>query len=177
MDNWLTRIDQTTDDFLNKFGSLSSDELNWKASADTWSIAQNIEHLIVINESYYPTFEQLRKGTYQLPWMARWKFLVNFLGDTVLKAVQADRKKKIKTFEIWKPSQSNINDDILPRFQKHQAELKEWIKNSADLIKKGTVISSPANRNIVYKLETAFEIIVTHEQRHFAQACEVFALR
>jgi hypothetical protein len=150
--------------------------LNWKAGVNTWSIAQNIEHLIVINESYYPSFEKLLKGTYQLPWMARWGFLVAFLGNTVLKAVQADRKKKIKTFEIWEPSQSEINGDILSRFQKHRAELKEWIKKTADLVKKGAVISSPANRNIVYKLETAFEIIVTHEQRHFAQACQVFAL-
>jgi hypothetical protein len=176
MNNWLTRIDQTTHNFVNKFGDLNYEELNWKASANTWSIAQNIDHLIVINKSYYPTFEQLANGTYRLPWIARWGWMVSFLGKTVLNAVQADRKKKIRTFSIWEPSQSAIKEDILSRFQNHQAELKEWIEKSVDLIKKGTIISSPANRNIVYKLETAFEIIVTHEQRHFAQACEVFAL-
>lgn len=47
------------------------------------------------------------------------------------------------------------------------------IKNSEDLLVNGIVISSPANKNIVYKLETAFNIIVTHEQRHFEQAKEV----
>ena len=49
------------------------------------------------------------------------------------------------------------------------------IENSRDLVEKGTIISSPANKNIGYKLETAFEIIVTHEQRHFEQSKEVYA--
>jgi hypothetical protein len=38
------------------------------------------------------------------------------------------------------------------------------------------VISSPANKNIVYKLETAFDIIVSHEQRHLEQAKEILQL-
>ncbi len=36
--------------------------------------------------------------------------------------------------------------------------------------------TSPANKNIIYTLETAFDIIVTHEQRHLAQAKEVLEM-
>ena len=79
----------------------------------------------------------------------------------------------MKTFPIWEPSKSEISDDILERFINHQSELKELIKNSEDLLARRSVICSPANKNIVYKLETAFDIIVTHEQRHFEQAKEV----
>jgi hypothetical protein len=32
--------------------------------------------------------------------------------------------------------------------------------------------NSPANRNMVYTLERAFDIIVVHERRHFQQAME-----
>jgi len=42
------------------------------------------------------------------------------------------------------------------------------------LAEKRTIISSPANKNIVYKLRTAFEIIIAHEQRHFEQSKEAF---
>jgi hypothetical protein len=48
------------------------------------------------------------------------------------------------------------------------------IQSSSKLLEYKTVISSPANRNIVYKLETAFDIIVAHEFRHFEQAKEVW---
>jgi len=62
------------------------------------------------------------------------------------------------------------------RFKNHQEALKQRIKEVDDLVKKGTVISSPANKIIVYKLETAFDIIVTHEQLHLEQAKEILNL-
>ena len=77
---------------------------------------------------------------------------------------------------MWEPGTRNIAEGILERFQQKQSELKILIENSKDLVDKGVIISSPANKNIVYKLEKAFEIIVTHEQRHFQQAKEVLDL-
>jgi hypothetical protein len=43
------------------------------------------------------------------------------------------------------------------------------------LVQAETVISSPANRFIVYKIGRAFDIIVAHEERHLNQAKEVKA--
>ncbi|HRF37808.1 MAG TPA: hypothetical protein PK198_03385 [Saprospiraceae bacterium] len=79
----------------------------------------------------------------------------------------------MNTFPIWEPAQSEIGAEILERFSKHQQDLKKLLEDSSDLIQKGAVISSPANRNIVYTLETAFDIIVAHEQRHLEQAREI----
>jgi hypothetical protein len=103
-------------------------------------------------------------------------FMVNFLGKMVLGAVQPDRKKKMKTFPIWEPTKSKVTSDVLTRFDLHQAELKHMIAGCSDMLDKGTVISSPANKNIVYKLEMAFDIITAHEQRHFEQAKELLTL-
>jgi hypothetical protein len=50
------------------------------------------------------------------------------------------------------------------------------IAHSQDLVEQGVVISSPANKYFVYKLGKAFEIVVTHEQRHFNQSKEVLQL-
>ena len=55
-------------------------------------------------------------------------------------------------------------------------ELKKRIENSRDLVEREIIISSPANKNIVYKLETAFDIIVTHEKRHYEQSRVVLQL-
>lgn len=176
IDDWISQIDQTTKDFQSSFGSLSSDQLNWKPNPDTWSIAQNIDHLITVNESYYPMLAAVRAGTYQPPFHARIGFLVSFLGKTVLRAVKPDRAAGMKTFPIWEPSDSQFTGDILDRFAAHQAELKKEIAAAASLLEKGIIIASPANRNIVYKLEMAFEIIVTHERRHLVQARELLSL-
>ncbi|MCU0451006.1 MAG: DinB family protein [Bernardetiaceae bacterium] len=173
MKDWTLQIDEITEHFVANFGTLSSEQLNWKPNPQTWSIAQNIDHLIVVNETYYPVLASLKEGTYKLPFIGRVGFMVSFLGKTVLNAVKPDRKKKMKTFPIWEPATSKVKNDILDKFKKHQGELKKQIETSKDLVEKGTVISSPANRNIVYKLETAFDIIVSHEQRHLEQAKEV----
>ena len=176
MKNWSKQIEENTQNFVDTFGGLSMEQLNWKPNANTWSIAQNIEHLIVINKTYFPIIESIRNGKYKKPFIAKFGFIVAFFGKTILQAVQPDRKKKMKTFSIWEPSKSAIPKGILDRFKAHQSELQQIIENSRDLIEKGTIISSPANKNLVYKLETAFDIIVTHEQRHFQQSKETYQL-
>lgn len=170
---WLSQIDETTQLFQETFGTLTPEQLNWKPSEKRWSIAQNIEHLITINESYEPVIESVLDGSYKLPLVGRLGFMVSFIGNQLLKSVQPDRRKKMKTFPIWEPRESTIPDGVLDRFVQHQTSLKELISSCEGLLDEGTVISSPANKNIVYKLETAFDIIVSHERRHFEQAKEV----
>ena len=176
MKNWTSTLGDISRQTLTEFGSLTSEQLNWKPNSNTWSIAQNLDHLIVVNETYYPVLASLKTGTYKPPFVAKIGFMVSFLGKTVLKAVQPDRKKKMKTFPIWEPTTSNVNGDILKRFQDHQNELIQKIEGARELVEKRVVISSPANKNIVYKLETAFDIIVSHEQRHLEQAKEILQL-
>ncbi|MEP2669680.1 MAG: DinB family protein [Cyclobacteriaceae bacterium] len=172
-DRWTNQLDEITQDFMSAFSGLTTDQLNWKPNPNTWSVGQNVDHLIVINSTYFPVMEEVRNGSYKLPLVGRLGFMVSFLGKTVLKAVQPDRRKKMKTFPIWEPAKSDIQPDLWERFETHQEEVKKMISSSLDLLDKGTVISSPANSNIVYKLETAFDIIVAHERRHWVQAREV----
>jgi len=174
MENWREQIDKNTQSYIETFGELSIEQLNWKPNSETWSIAQNIDHLIVINKTYFSVIESIRKGTYKTPFLGKFGFVVSFFGKMILKSVQPDRKKKMKTFPIWEPLKSEIPIGILDSFKEHQSELIIMIENSKDLVEKGTIISSPANKNIVYKLRTAFEIIVAHEQRHFEQSKEAF---
>jgi hypothetical protein len=75
---------------------------------------------------------------------------------------------------MWEPVAAGINGDIIADFSKHQTKLKQAMDGTEQLLQQKTVISSPANRNIVYTLEKAFEIIVAHEERHLNQAIEAF---
>jgi hypothetical protein len=50
---WTLQIDDTTAAFKKAFGQLSDEQLNLKPNSSTWSIGQNIEHLIAVNESYF----------------------------------------------------------------------------------------------------------------------------
>jgi hypothetical protein len=170
---WLQQIDDVTHVVQEEFQILSSDQLNWKPNANTWSIGQVIDHLIVINKTYFPILEELKHNKYKLIWHGKIDFIVRFFGDFILGTVNPDRKKKMKTLPIWEPTKSNVDPAIVSKFIEQQALLKQNVQNSLALLEKGTVISSPANRIIVYKLDRAFEIIVTHERRHLEQAREL----
>ena len=167
---WICKIDDLTGAFKSQFGSLSETELNFMPDSKAWSIAQNIEHLITVNETYYPVIKSIRENRYKVPFIGRIGFMVRFFGNLILNSVKPDRTRKIKTFSIWEPSRSKIEGDILQKFTRHQEELKQFIKNNTDLILRPTIISSPVNRKIVYTFDKAIEIIITHEQRHFEQA-------
>lgn len=175
-DRWTTPIDAITADFQMQFASLTGEQLNWKPNPSVWSIAQNIDHLMVINGTYFPVIESIRKGSYTLHWFARFSFMVNFFGNVVLDSVQTDRKRRTKTFPIWQPSHSPLPDNILGLFLAEQEKLKQLIISSTDLVELQTIIASPANRKVVYYLPVAFDIIVAHERRHFDQACQVLKM-
>ena len=175
--HWTGALDQVTQDVKRAFGKLSPQELNWKPSADKWSIAQCLDHLIVINQTYFPVIQSLRDGTYKAPWHGRFPMMTRLFGNLILQSVQPNQQRKSKTFPIWEPGQSELPGDIVTQFEQHQAELKKRIEHSEDLVARRAVISSPANRTIVYELGMAFEIIVAHEKRHFNQAWEVWDLQ
>jgi len=174
---WLQEIDSITNSIQEEFQILSSDQLNWKPNANSWSIGQVIDHLIVINNTYYPIIKQLKEDKYKLVWLGKVDFIVRFLGDFIFKSVNPDRKRKMKTLPIWEPTKSNVEPNIISKFVEQQSLLKENIQSCSALLDQGVVISSPANRIIVYKLDRAFDIIVTHERRHLEQARELNRLR
>lgn len=173
---WLEDINRNTNLVQELFSKIPDQQLNFQPNSQSWSIAQNLEHLIVINESYYPILNELHSHEYSAPFQAKFKFLVNFFGSFVLKSVEPSRRKKMKTFPIWEPMNSSVSHGIIERFIQHQEELKKAIEAAAPLISNEVVIHSPASRLIVYKLATAFDIIVAHESRHINQAKELLEL-
>lgn len=160
----------------DEFGKLDVSSLNWKPNAEAWSIGQNLDHLITLNRTYFPILEATLAGTQSLPWTARLKPIRKFFGRMILKSVLPDRKRKIKTFVVWEPTESSLPESIVQRFLDHQKELWVRLETVLPLLDSGKVIPSPASGVIVYNLEDFFEIVVTHEERHLNQAREVLAL-
>ena len=173
MSKWSQPIDEITENFQQTFGPLTTEQMNWKPEPKTWSIAQNIEHLFVINSTYFPVIQSVKDGTYEPPFFAKFGFIANFFSNMLHRAVKPNRKWKSKTMPMWKPTRGDVEAGILDRFKDHQGELKSIIADTEQLAQEGAIISSPANKNLVLKLEKAYDIIVTHEKRHFEQSKEV----
>ena len=95
-------------------------------------------------------------------------------GRMILKSVDPNAKRKVKTFKAFEPAHSLISKNILIQFFESQIKLKNFIDSNRSSIESKTIISSPVNRNIVYHFDTVIDIIVNHQKRHFNQAVEIF---
>lgn len=173
MQPFLDQIDHITQQFRTEFGSLSYDELTLKPNDNEWSIAQNIEHLISINNSYFEVIRQAREGSLNRSWLSRFSWPAHFLGRLLFKAIQPDRKRKLKTLSAWNPSKDSIESGILDRFEEHQNEFKELIKSAESLMDSDVIIHSPISKHLVLPYDQTIDILITHEKRHLNQAREV----
>ena len=84
MDRWTSDIENITAEFEEKFGTLTQDQLNWKLNSDSWSVAQNINHLIVINSTYFPILDQLENQQATIPWHSKVDFITNWTISDIL---------------------------------------------------------------------------------------------
>ncbi len=171
LNDWYTRMDAVT----SSFRDLGRHDFNTKLNEVTWSIAQVLDHLVRINRSYYATFDAVKDGLNTVHIHGKFGFLNRAVGKMILKSVEPGRRRKIKTQPIWEPQKSDIPNDILDTFQDEQDEMKLWMKHLSLIEDVHQPIASPANKAIIYPLSTAFEIIVTHEERHLEQAKEIAA--
>jgi hypothetical protein len=173
IESWQSQLADLSVQFTETFGHLSPEQLNWKPNAKAWSVGQVIEHIIMVNASYFDIPARIEAGTYKYPFVARFGFYPKMMGNLIYKSVLPETKRKQATLQIWEPAQSNVSEDMLQQFRSHQAELIKFIGENHEMVKKGTLVCSPANKMIVYPLGRAFEIMIAHEQRHFEQAKRV----
>ena len=57
--NLLSELQIVSDDTQKTFGRLSTEQINWKPSADGWSVGQCFEHLIKTNEMFYDELDKI----------------------------------------------------------------------------------------------------------------------
>jgi hypothetical protein len=157
------------------FGDLGATELNRTPAPGEWSIAQCLEHLILINAGYFPVLERVARGTWTPSLAERLPLLPRLLGKMVLALVQPDSKRKVQASPEFRPSASTIPADIVARFAAHQDVLARHMEAAARRDVAGTIITSPVARYITYSVLDAYRIIVAHERQHMAQAERVLA--
>ena len=158
---------------LASFGDLSTQQLNWKPSADQWSVAQCFEHLAMANEAFFPIFKKVlggeKKNTFWqgLPWLPA------FWGKVLIKTLAPEFKLKLKAPRVFEPSSSSVDGAIISQFIDQQSQIIGYLKATEHLELEKIIISSPANQLITYSLMDAYRIIITHEKRHLLQAMRV----
>ena len=173
--NKLSQIAQTnktlTETVATEFARLDLDTLNYKPSAESWSILECLEHLNRYSRYYNPALAkaiaQNSDGTFTESINYSW------LGKKSLDMVRPQNAKKHKTVKHMNPNNSQLGRGTIDEFLKHQSELQQLLQNA-----KGTNLNKKAVPVEFFKLmklrlgET-LEFVVVHQERHIQQALRV----
>ena len=164
---------QVADDARASFGDLSPSQLNWKPSAERWSIAQCFEHLIASNKGYLPIIESVRTGKRQTRFVERLPVWPGLAGKLLIKSLDPASTRKLKAPKNFQPAQSAISPTIIDDFVAQQEQVIAGMRSTSHLDLEKIVITSPALSFVAYSLLDGYRIIVTHEKRHLQQAQRV----
>ncbi len=58
----LNEFESLNKEVQQTFGTLTTQELNWQANREHWSIGQCFEHMVKANRSYFPVFDRIIRG-------------------------------------------------------------------------------------------------------------------
>ncbi len=172
----LDEADAVTRDVQATFGSLTAEQLNWKPSPDSWSVAQCLDHLIASNKEMLSVFDPVINGSKRTSFVERLPFLPGLMGRMLIKYVAPQGTQKLKAPAAAVPSSSKLDPQIVNQFVSLQQEVGRKIKAVENLNPEQVIITSPFAGIITYSLLDACRIIVAHERRHFEQARRVMAM-
>ena len=168
----ITAANDIAADAKSTFGRLTPTQLNWKPSAERWSVAQCFDHLLTSNKGYFPTIEGVIAGIKPTFWQ-RMPLVPGLAGKLLIKSLDPKSTRKIKAPQKFQPAQSDISPSVIDDFVDLQAKIVEKMKGTEHLDLEKIIITSPVAAAITYSLMDAYRIIVVHEARHFEQAKRV----
>jgi hypothetical protein len=155
------------------FGRLTRAQLNWKPSAEQWSVGQCFDHLIQTNRCFFPEMERVAAGTFKSSLWARVSPFSGLIGRMIIGSLDPVKGRKTKSARVFLPASSDVATDVIEKFEGHQTELAERMRATAGRDPRRTMVTSPVTAVATYSLLDAYRIIVGHERKHFEQARRV----
>ncbi|HMB64069.1 MAG TPA: DinB family protein [Eudoraea sp.] len=124
----VAELTKTQDRLLNAVDGLSEDQLNFKSSPESWSVAECVEHLAISENN----IGQMLQGALQTPADPSKRDSVK-LRDEELMGIITNRDQKIKTSAAFEPSgKFGSHEETLEAFKSKRMEHIEYIKTTED---------------------------------------------
>jgi hypothetical protein len=116
------------DQLMQTLDGLSEEQLNFKSSAESWSVAECLEHL-AISEN---TFHEMLQGALNIPADPSKRAEVQMKDDQLLGIIR-DRSNKVKTSEAFEPSgKFGSYEQTLEALMAKRTEHIEYVKKTGD---------------------------------------------
>jgi len=173
VDNTVKRGQEAREKAEREFSDISPEQLNWKPSPTSWSIAECLEHLLIADSSYFEDLKKIIAGTYKRSFLEKYSPLTSLWGKTLKDQLQEKVKKKMIAPKKFTPTTSNKQSDFVQTYLENLDTFIDYISKCGDIDIDKTIITSPIIKIATYSLRDAFQFLIQHEHRHINQAIRV----
>lgn len=154
-------------------GDVSQEEVNWQPSPTSWSIAQCLDHLALINPFYLRGFaERLAE--------ARQRGIGPFaglhptpIGRWFVRSFEPPPRFKVKANAQVVPRSSLQREALVPNFKASHEVYRTMIVQAAEVDVNRVTGRNPFLPFISMRIATVLQIIPAHDRRHLWQANNV----
>jgi uncharacterized damage-inducible protein DinB len=164
---------QAKEKVQQEFTSLSFDQLNWKPTPESWSIAQCLDHLIASHNAYFRVLEKIKAGSYKMNLWEKYSPFTAICGRIMKDQLQEQVKRKMKAPGKIRPAASALSPQIVEKYLDNLTIFLKYISDCQRVDIDKTVITSPLIGIVTYNLRDAFQFLLQHEHRHINQAIRV----
>ncbi len=163
-----TYLEETRDDLANTINGLTEDQLNFKPSADRWSVKECLQHIAATEKGLWNWCEATIKATPN----PEKRSDIKFSDDQIIKML-TDRSQKFKSAPENLPENTPFSTslDAFNSFKSSREKLIKYIKTTKDDLR-NHVAQSPMGAIDAYQLVL---FIGAHSNRHTQQIAEVMA--
>lgn len=143
-------------------------DLNFRMSADSWSVLECLEHLNRYGDFYIPEISHRISSSATTP---KSDFKPGILGDYFAKSMLPKEKlNKMKTIKAMNPIHSQLNKEVVYEFIKQQQQLLDLLAKARHINLEKTKTSISISKLITLKLGDTFRFVIYHNARHISQA-------
>lgn len=147
---------------------LPKEALNWKASPDSWSILECLEHLNLYGDFYLPTFrEKISSSNYPAVPLFSSGLLGNYFATSML---PKEKLNKMKTFQDKNPAGNTLTIETVARFISQQQQLLEVLELAARVNLNKVKVPITITTLLRLRLGDTLRFVIYHNQRHLQQA-------
>ncbi|GGG64621.1 DinB family protein [Epilithonimonas arachidiradicis] len=162
-------ITENNIEFAESLLNQNNETLNFRASEDSWSILECLEHLNFYGLFYLPEIENRILETRFQETKSEFKsgILGNYFANMML---PKEKLNKMKTLKISNPIHQQLNRSVINEFINQQNKMLELLEKAKTVDLEKTKTSISISKWIKLKLGDTFRFVIYHNRRHIKQA-------
>ncbi|HJZ78811.1 MAG TPA: DinB family protein [Pyrinomonadaceae bacterium] len=173
LENYRSQFDAIKRDAHGLLSELALVQLVWRPNAESWSIADCLNHLVVTGNQSLPRIRAALTAPQSRQSFGLGAFPQAVFGNLLIRWMDAPPKIRFKAPKAYRPALNLPADKIVNDFFLLQEEIISCLKESQGMDLARIKVSNPVSTWLKLSLGQEFALAAAHERRHLWQAWRV----